>query len=194
MPQASKTLKISSQTAAAAFEHPQSRRVLLSLIGAAKSLGDLQGETGLSLSLLHYHVGRLRRLGLIEIESEEPRHGRPVKRYRACAERFFVPAAFSAGGPGEALSRQLKASLDRERTRRGDEGVEYHLENGKPRMSRVCGESEPSSVELWMMLSLTSDQVRMLASDLRRLLERYHSASVPNATPMIAYCAFAEQG
>ena len=189
------TLKIDSPRAAAAFAHPQSRRIVLALIAEPRSLRELEEETGLSLSLLHYHVGRLCALGLIAVVGEDRRAGRPVKRYRATAKRFFVPAALASGDAGEALGRELRAGLERDRARRDDAGVEYFLDpEGRPRMSRVRGEAEAHAFELWLTLSLTTGEARSLAEEVRAVFDRYAGRTSPGARPVLAYWALAQRG
>ncbi len=46
---------------------------------------------GVSLNTLMYQIQRLKRAGLLEIEKEIARAGRPLKRDRTTAKEFFVP-------------------------------------------------------------------------------------------------------
>ena len=188
------SLKIGSTQAAAAFEHPRSRRIVLELVANEQSLQQLARATGLSLSLLHYHVGRLRALGLIEIAREARRPGRPVKRYRAVARRFFVPASLAAHGAGEALARELRAALERDRVRRDHAGVDYFVDDaGAHRMRRVPGPSGHSAFEAWITLSLTPRDAKSLGDEIRALFARYADGGGGAARQTLAYCAFAER-
>ncbi len=188
------TLKIQSTRAAAAFEHPTSRRIVLELVAKEQSLRELARATGLSLSLLHYHVGRLRALGLIEIAREERRPGRPVKRYRAAARTFFVPAGLEARGAGEALARELAAALQRDRIRSDDAGAAYFVDDaGAPRMRRVRGRGGQGAFEAWVTLSLTPRDAEDLGDEIRALFARYANRGGGAAHRILAYCAFAER-
>ncbi len=84
-------LKIQNPAAARVFEHSSQRRLLLHLVAREHSLQELSLTTGMTLSLLHYHVKRLCKLELIHLTREVPRRGRPIKYYRATAQSFFVP-------------------------------------------------------------------------------------------------------
>jgi DNA-binding transcriptional ArsR family regulator len=186
-------LRIETARAAAALEHRQSRRIVLDLAASERSLQELARATGLSLGLLHYHVGRLRALGLVEIAREERRAGRPVKRYRAAAKRFFVPAGLASDD--RALERELRAGLDRDRARRDDSGVAYFVDDkGAHRMRRIQGSAKTRASESWIRLSLTHQEAEDLGADLRALFARYaRPAGRAGALPVIAYCAFAER-
>ena len=188
------TLKIQSAPAAAALEHPTSRRILLELVAQERSLQELARATGLTLSLLHHHVGRLLALGLIEITREERRAGRPVKRYRAVARAFFVPASLGTHGAAAALARELRAGLDRERARRDDAGAAYFVDDaGAPRMRRVRGRGGQGAFEAWVTLSLTPADAENLGDEIRALFARYAHRGGGAARSILAYCAFAER-
>ena len=188
------TLNIQSTPAAAALEHPTSRRIVLELVAKEQSSRDLARATGLTLSLLHYHVGRLLALGLIEITREERRPGRPVKRYRAVARTFFVPASLGTLGAAAALARELRAGLDRERARRDDAGAAYFVDDsGAHRMRRVHGRGRQGAFEAWVTLSLTPRDAETLSDEIRGLFARYADRGGRAARPTLAYCAFAER-
>lgn len=188
------TLKIQSARAAAALEHPTSRRIVLELVAKEQSSRDLARATGLTLSLLHYHVGRLLALGLIEITREERRAGRPVKRYRAVARTFFMLASLGTHGAAAALARELRAGLDRERMRRDDAGAVYFVDDaGAHRMRRVRGRGRRGAFEAWVTLSLTARDAETLGDEIRALFARYAKRGGGAPRPTLAYCAFAER-
>jgi hypothetical protein len=56
---------------------------------------------------VYYRVRKLSGLGLLEVASTEKRAGRPIKRYRAAADAFFVPFTIL---PQETLARALAES------------------------------------------------------------------------------------
>jgi len=183
---------IASRRAATALEHARSRQILLTLAASERSLGDLAGSLGLSLSLLHYHVGRLRKLGLVKLVREDRRPGRPVKRYRAVARAFFLPAAKASRGSGDGLSRELREALERDRAKRQDSGTLYFVdENGAQRMRRVGASSSGDAFEAWIALSLDKRSAENLARDIGALFARY--ANHRGGRPHLAYCAFARR-
>jgi hypothetical protein len=69
------------------------------------------------LDEVYYRVRKLSRLGLLEVASTEKRAGRPIKRYRAAADAFFVPFALL---PHETLARALADSERFSAERRAD--------------------------------------------------------------------------
>jgi DNA-binding transcriptional ArsR family regulator len=188
------TLKINSTQAAAAFAHPRSRSIVLELAANEQSLQQLARATGMSLNLLHYHVGRLRALGLVVIAREERRPGRPVKRYRAAARRFFVPAGLAAHGAGEALERELRAGLQRDRLRRDDAGAVYFVDDaGAHQVRHVRGLRRQRAFEAWITLSLTARDAENLGEEIKALFARYANHGGGAARRILAYCAFAER-
>jgi len=186
------TLRIYSKSAAAALDRPRSRQIVLELVAAEQSLQELAKATGVSLSLLHYHVTRLRRLGLVGIARQHRRAGRPVTRYRAVARRFLVPAQIAKDLHGDALARELRGGLDRERAIHNDAAVAYFVDAaGAHRMRRLFTHKRTAAFEIWMTLFLASDDAEELASALRSLFASYSHRSRPGTRPVLAYCAFA---
>ena len=185
-------LTIESKKTASALGHPRSRQIVLELVSGARSLQELAGATGLSLSLLHYHVKRMQRFGLIQVVRKEKRAGRAVSRYRAVARRFLVPADLALHAGGSALLRELRAGLDRERASGGNGGVVYFVDpTGAPKMLRLPIETKRGAFEAWFTLFLTSQDIKALSSDLRAVFGRYSQLSGTAAHPVIGYCAFA---
>lgn len=68
------------------------RSYLEPFMRAERSTSEAAAELGVSVKDMAYRVQRMVRLGLLAVTAEEPRAGRPVKRYRA-PTRFFVPFA-----------------------------------------------------------------------------------------------------
>jgi DNA-binding transcriptional ArsR family regulator len=186
------TLTIESKKAAAALEHPRSRQIILDMVPGARSLQELADATGLSLSLLHYHVKRLQRFGLIRVVRKDKRAGRSVNRYRAVARRFLVPGDLATHGGGAALLRELRAGLDRARARGDNADVVYFVDAaGVPRMLRRPLETKRSAFEVWFALFLTPHDIKALSGELRAMFGRYSQRSSTAAQPVIGYCAFA---
>lgn len=185
-------LKIDSRQAAAALEHPRSRQIVLEVVAEERSLQQLADATGLSLSLLHYHVTRLRRLGLVKITRKDRRAGRHVKRYRAMARRFLVPSRLATDAHADALARELRAGLETDRAACDETGVVYWIDAaGRHRMSRLPMERRSCAFEVWVTLFLTRRDAERLGRDIRSLLARYSRRPRRGARPVIAYSAFA---
>lgn len=188
------TLKIHAHAAAAALEHPRSRQIVLNVITEERSLQDLADATGLSLSLLHYHVTRLRTLGLVKMVRQDRRAGRAVKRYRAVARRFWVPAHLTKDTRGEALARELRAGLEKDRATHEAAGVVYFVDaSGMHRMQRHLTDTNNCAFEAWIRLLLTPHDAEELSRAIRALFARYSQKGGIDAQPVIAYCAFAQR-
>jgi DNA-binding transcriptional ArsR family regulator len=186
------TLTIESKQAAAALERPRSRQIVLEMVTGARSLQELADATGLSLSLLHYHVKRLQRFGLIRVVRQDKRAGRSVNRYRAVARRFLVPGDLARHGGGAPLLLELRAALDRKRASGDNAGVVYFVDAAAgPRMVRLPVETKTSAFEAWFTMSLTPHEVTALRGELRAIFGRYSQRRSTGAQSMIGYCAFA---
>lgn len=182
---------IGSRRAAAALEQASSRRILLALVAQELSPSTLSERTGLSLSLLHHHLGKLLGLGLISVAGETKRAGRPVRCYRAVAHEFFVPGHLRGDGPGRALARELAIALEASRAREGGAGVAYYIDEGRPRMRIVRDAGGEQYFEAWLRLSLTRRQASELAGDLDELFHRYAAGGKQNEKTHLAYVAIA---
>jgi DNA-binding transcriptional ArsR family regulator len=188
------TFRVESPRAIAMFSRARSRRILLELVARDHSLAELASATGLSLSLLHYHVNRMRALGLVEVTAVGERSGRAVKRYRAVARAFLVPSHLAANSGETALAHELRAGLERDRALQAEAGVTYFVDpDGKHRMTRSSGAPNPRSFEVWAALSLSRSQAEALARDVRSLFATYADAPASAAPRTIAYCAFTER-
>ncbi|MCA1674918.1 MAG: hypothetical protein LC799_22925, partial [Actinobacteria bacterium] len=106
-------MTVRDRRAADAMCHPFERHLVLSLIGRDASISELVAESGLSMRTLHYQVVRLVKLKLLKIASRTRRGGRPIKRYTAAAEVFFVPESLMKVRPGAVLERELRDALGR---------------------------------------------------------------------------------
>ncbi|MBV9332121.1 MAG: winged helix-turn-helix transcriptional regulator [Alphaproteobacteria bacterium] len=189
-------MTIANTNSALALAHLQSRRILLELAFRECSLQELARATGLSLSLLNYHVSRLRSLQLVEIACIEKRAGRPVKRYRAKARAFFVPAALGRDGRSEALARELNTALERSRAGHAGSGTVYSVDAaGVQRMRRVSRRSSAWAFEVWIRLSLGPRNAARLRRELEALLRSYENIR-PSAgqREVLVHCGFAEPG
>lgn len=72
-------------------------------------------EAEISLDRVLYRLRVLTETGLVRVVHEQPRHGRPIKYYRAVAKTFFTPAATTVelAMDGWRDHRQLRTLLDR---------------------------------------------------------------------------------
>lgn len=162
---------VRTEKAAAVFAD-QRRRLVFDLARGDRSLKDLADATGMSLPLLTYHVRRLVALGLVREQRMTRRAGRPVRRYRAVAAAFFVPAAL-APPPDEPLSAELSAALTEVRHGDSDGGVYYFLDQGRPVMRRVAARKGPPALDVWRMATLSDADARELAAEFEKLLARF---------------------
>lgn len=89
--QSSVWLELDSSEAAQIFADPRSRRFIEPFIGRERTVKEVAAELDVTMSSALYRVRQLAALGLLEVTRSEPRHGRPIKHYRAVAEGFFVP-------------------------------------------------------------------------------------------------------
>ncbi|MDF1523896.1 MAG: hypothetical protein P1P87_13900 [Trueperaceae bacterium] len=78
---------------------PSGLRLLEPFLGDARSIGEVARATGDKPNTVLRRVQRLQALGLVEVAEERPRAGRPIRRYRATADVFFVP--FEATGAAD---------------------------------------------------------------------------------------------
>ena len=160
-------LVVRTADAAALLAHPKKRRILFAFVDRDRSLGEVSEATGVPLNLLHYHVARMVRAGLLERRDKRARAGRPVQLYRAVASGFVVPAALMRGKPDEALHQELRRILEREHA---DAYLFAREKNGRVRMSRI---GTGDSSELWRVMRLDVASARELGADLRRLIASY---------------------
>ncbi len=185
-------MKVTSAKIAAALSNARQRSLILQLVARERSLQELAGLSRMSLSLLHYHVGRLRRLGLIAIVDHKRRSGRPVKYYRATARAFFVPTHLVSRAPEDELSAELRDRLERGRRSDQNDGILFSVDElGVPRMQKLQGKTELPLAEYWLTLKLSATDAQALASDMKSLFGRYRQRMTSRGRPYIAHCALA---
>jgi hypothetical protein len=169
----SRALEVRDRRAADAMMRPWQRHLVLSLIGREASIVELVGESGQSMSAVHYHVTRLRRLGLLKVAALTARAGRAIKRYTAAADVFFVPAALAASRPGAFLERELQEAL-------GDvqhdiDGTLFYRDSrgGMSLRDIPTRRTQPGvAANTWHILDLDAREAADLAADIRRLLDQ----------------------
>jgi hypothetical protein len=173
-------LTVKDEAAAAVFASLQQRKIVQTLIPQALTLSALAKATQTPMSLLHYHVSKCMKLGLIHIERTEPRAGRAIKHYRAAARTFFVPSALLPSMPGAEMTRQLRDVLDRHQARTV-QGVSYLHDERHPRLALVKDSSASSAAtELWLDVGLAPADAAELFAQMRDLLDRYSKRDKPN--------------
>jgi hypothetical protein len=180
---------------AAAFQNQLRCRLLMACVLTEKTLSQLEAEIGEPLPKLHYHAERLIAAGLLVVSRNHPRSGRPIRHFRAVAQRFFVPQTFLHQLPSDAWATELRQALRDENNRTGEVSLLYAPDpQGKMmvRLMRSEDSAPPRSIELWRRLRLDPQQRTALAKDLAALLERY-SRSEPGegARDYLAHAAFA---
>jgi hypothetical protein len=187
-------MTITDRAAAAVFAAPMQGKIVQTLIGEALTMAALARVTQMPLSLLHYHVAKCVKLGLIEIERVAPRAGRPIKHYRATAKTFFVPSGLLTKLPGAELTRQLRDALDRNQTR-SVEGVNFSHDGRRPCIFLVKDPaSQATAIELWLDLGLSRVDSTALIADLRDVVERYRDRNTDNAPRYLVHLAAARVG
>ena len=190
----SRALRVTDDRAAAALADPMLRRLVLTFVGQARSIGEVAASSGLELKRLHHHVTRLCRLGLLELVGERPRRGRAIKLYRAKADSFFVSSDAAPELFTEPLSRELRVAIRRHQLKTGSGMLLYTGKNGAPLMRPVFDEANPSiTTELWKVLRLDAAEAAELRSDLQRLFDRYAAQSSGRGKPYLVHAAIARR-
>jgi hypothetical protein len=146
------------------------RHLVLSLIGRDASVAELVPQSGLSMRTLHYQVVRLETLGLLKIASTTKRGGRPIKRYTAAAEAFFVPESLMTSSPGAMLDRELRDALGRAHA---DGTLFYRDSVGGMSMRevRTAPVDDRAIEDVWLILDLDEREAKQLSADIRKLLD-----------------------
>jgi hypothetical protein len=189
----SREFRVASPLQAAALENRLRARLLIACATAERTLSDLERLTGHPLSKLHYHVGRLLAAKLLRVSREQARAGRPIRHFRAVAERFIVPQELLGDLPGDAFAAELRNLLQ---TNRGEVALRYAPdERGNLTVRLVRDESErtPKAIELWQVFKLSRAQRDALAGELLELFQRYAKAEGGSET-ILAHAAFAPRG
>ena len=185
------TAEINDPAAAAVFSNPRQRKILLALIAQERSLTGLAGLTGAPLNLLHYHMRKFLRLGLVRITRQEARAGAPIKFYRAAAQSFFVPAELATATPGDAMSVSLRAALDRGLAG-ALKGHIYSHDGAGPRMRVVHSHPQTrTAAEFWLDLRLSEADAAALAGEFQALLRRFEARAGDAGHRYIVHAALA---
>lgn len=171
---------------------------------STSSASEAAGVLDADLDDVYYRVRKLERLGLLELAETRARAGRPIKRYRAAAEAFFVPFTVL---PQETLARALAESSRFTEERRADATARALLELADDpgawgfRLDRDEGGSinafwgpreltpdfdvlafflEPDQPPIYgtnLELALTTEEAKQLQADVHELVERWAARS-----------------
>jgi DNA-binding Lrp family transcriptional regulator len=105
----SNSRKVINPKAAELLTDWRQRRFLEAFIPGPTSMSDAAEALGVKLNTMHYRVGQLLDLGLLEVVGLVKRKGRAVKLYGPTAGEFFVPFAATPHATVEDMIRRLSA-------------------------------------------------------------------------------------
>ena len=185
-------ITLKSRRAAAIFNHARQKQILLTTVAMEYSLSELATVTQTSLPLLHHHIRSFLKLGVVRISGErKTRRGLRVKLYRACAQKFFVPAELVPEQPNSDLHLRLNAAMERARAKTF-KGIEYSHDGRGPRMRLVTGAPpDTASFEIWLEANLGKADASALLDELRTVIRKYGALSTPNGRKYILHAVLA---
>ncbi len=176
-----------------------SRAYFLPFLGRTRSVTQAANEVGCALDAMHYRVRRFLAAGLLEIQGERARAGRPIKLYRSVSDAFYIPFALTPYSELEermlvdviredervvkALARALRGGgVEGRRLYRGADGVDMYesaADAGAGRDWRAVmatwPPSQPVTERVGMEFALTDDEARHMLIELYEVLERYRT-------------------
>jgi len=91
----------------------RTRAQLAPFLGPGLTVGEAARHTGEKPNTVLRRVRRFVDAGLLEVAETVPRRGRPMRRYRAVADVFFVPFEASAAGDLEEALAEREAWVER---------------------------------------------------------------------------------
>jgi DNA-binding transcriptional ArsR family regulator len=165
-------LLIEDEKTAKVLSDPLRQRILRALVehGAQTSSG-LSRLMGLAAAKLHYHLGKLEAVGLVELDHEERIHGISARYLRAVARSFRLEQTFVR----QSLSIQSSVlTFAREQF---DEALEHlavvfeRLRAGEPR------DTMPEVLLLVEHLTLSREEAAQLEVETHELLKKYAALS-----------------
>lgn len=184
-------LELSHPLAARILADPDLAVLLKPFMRGPLSLKCAADELKVPLQTLHYRAGQMLEAGLLQVEREEARRGRPVKYYQATARAFevsleLVPARLLERLEGYAAWKRLfeagvvKASRQRNRA----DTLAVHLDGEGALIwgARVSqnirpdelAEGEPAVLDFWGAgLRLSRKEAKMFQKELWLLYEKY---------------------
>jgi DNA-binding transcriptional ArsR family regulator len=180
---------IRDERAAAAFASAPTRAMIFELMKGERSLSELRGALGMSLSLLHYHIGRLQQLGLITVSAVKRRSGRPIKTYRVVATEFRVPGSVARRSAGTGLKDELDLAIEQAELRHPTDTAYFLDEQGTPRMRRSQSAPGTAAHQRWWRLRVTAREAAELTREVSDLMAKYNGADAPVGQSHICYFA-----
>lgn len=167
-----------------------------------RSVAEVARLQGKPLGRVHYWVRRLTDAGLLVVTSEVARAGRPIKRYRAVASRFRVPAALLPLDHYERVMGRLNAEFTRSLTAVSDmPNQDMTVSPGRSGDVSIDRMHDPASARRTRALQtamgdlhLTDAQALELWSALDALRTRFQEASnreTPDARPYLVHLSMA---
>jgi DNA-binding transcriptional ArsR family regulator len=162
--------------------------LLLAFVGRERTLSEVAESTGMALNLLHHHVTRLVRHGLVEVVGERRRAGRAIRYYRATHDSFFVPSHLVARSLGATLGKEIRRALDDAAAGRGGMMIDLD-EEGRPRVRPVGDDASSHPWEMWRVLKLDKKSAARFAAEVKALVQRY-SSEPPGKETFLFHAAF----
>ena len=183
---------VDSADAAKVFLDPLRRRILAQFLGRERAMAEAGRALGMPLNRLSHHVATFLRLGLLAVTRVQQRAGRPIRFYRASADSFLVPADLMRERAGDALARELRASLARAAAIDGPGDMLFLLgANGRPRLERTRMEAESDTSEYWRVLTLNPRDARLLARRLADVIREYEGRPARGSAAYLVHIAVA---
>jgi hypothetical protein len=159
------------------------------------SIGEAAELLRLPLAKVHYWVRSLYDAGVLSVVETQARKGRPIKRYRAIATEFIIPAeklpedyfagvmrrsnaemidALAAAAPEWVIAGDFRVSASSPRRGRQDRILRAGTEFGAATHQSGCS------------LRITEDEARELADEIRALRDRWIARSA-DESPLVRY-------
>ncbi|RNI19012.1 hypothetical protein EFY87_17300 [Flexivirga caeni] len=139
-----------------------------------------------SLPKVHYWVRSLYDAGILEIVAEQRRKGRPIKRYRAVAEEFIIPAEKLPEDYFARVMRRSNAEMIDALAAAAPEWVisgDFRVSASSPtrgsqdRILREGARFGTTTHQSGCSLRITESEARELAEELRDLRDRWIARS-----------------
>ncbi len=105
--------EVHTAAAARALIDPKKRRYLEPFIGRERTASEVAKMLGIKLTAMLYQLEQLKALGLLQVTRQQARRGRPIKLYRATADKFFVPFEVTRAESLTTLLAELEADFQR---------------------------------------------------------------------------------
>lgn len=190
-------LRVTAPKAAALLTDWRARRFLEPFLQAPRTMSEVAELLGVKLNTVHYRVGQLVRLGLLEVAGSRKERGRPAKLYGTTADAFFVPFEATPHVSLEDMLHRLGAldaflhdaarALSEQAPEWGvlvtydpAEGVHVQLapldQEGRPRpihLSRWLARGFPALLVSESVVCMDHDTAKQPQQEIVALLERY---------------------